>query len=265
MKYKPLLRFSIGLFAAIFLSFGLKACTPPTPPPPSTTLLVAAAASLQNALEELDPIFESANTSVKVDYNFAASTPLQKQIEQGAPVDIFISAATKPMAALQSKDLIVADSRRNLLSNTLVLIVPSDSPLQITDFAELTNPNIQKIAVGEPRSVPAGQYAEELFRNLKILEPLRSKFVYGNSVRNVLSQVESGNADAGIVYGTDAKISAKVKQVLVAPDRLHSPIVYPLAVIKTSRNAAIANTYARFLASEQAQAIFKEYGFGTNP
>lgn len=258
-------RFWIGLCAAIFLSFSLKSCTSSAPPPPSTTLLVAAAASLQNALEELDPIFESAHTNVKVDYNFAASTPLQKQIEQGAPVDIFISAATKPMTALQSKDLIITDSRRNLLTNTLVLIIPSESSVQLTDFDQLTQPTIQKISVGEPRSVPAGQYAEELFRNLKILEPLRSKFVYGNSVRNVLSQVESGNADAGIVYGTDAKISSKVKQILVAPDRLHSPIVYLLAVIKTSRNAAMANTYAQFLESEQAQAIFKEYGFGTDP
>jgi molybdate transport system substrate-binding protein len=259
-----MIRFWIGLFVAVFLSFGLKACTPPAAPP-SATLLVAAAASLQNVLEQLDPIFESANATVKVDYTFAASTPLQKQIEQGAPADVFISAATKPMAALQSKDLILTDTRRNLLTNTLVLIVPSNSALELTDFNQLTQSTVQKISIGEPRSVPAGQYAEELFRNLKILESLRSKLVYGNSVRNVLSQVESGNADAGIVYGTDAKISSKVKQVLVAPGSLHSPIVYPIAVVKTSRHSQVARIYAQFLESEQAQAILKEYGFGTNP
>ena len=116
--------------------------------------------------------------------------------------------------------------------------------------------------MGEPRSVPAGQYAEELFRNLGILERLRSKFVYGNSVRSVLGTVESGNADAGVAYATDARISDQVTQVATAPSSLHSPIVYPLAVVTASRNRRAAQAYAQFLTSGQAQAVFRRYGFG---
>lgn len=251
-----------GLLIALMLSAGWKMLTPISAGAQSTTLLIAAAASLQNALEEIDPIFEAAHSGVTVNYNFAASGPSQQQIEQGAPVDVFISAATKQMDALQDKGLILADTRRNVLTNDLVLIVPSNSTLGLTSFRQLTNSNIRKISVGEPRSVPAGQYAEELFKNLEILEQLRSKFVYGNSVRNVLGTVESGNAEAGVVYTTDAKISNRVKQVATAPSSLHSPIVYPVAVIKASRGQQAARAYVQFLSSQRAQDIFKKYGFG---
>lgn len=228
----------------------------------SSTLLVAAAASLQEALEEISPLFEQANPDVAINYNFAASGPLQQQIEQGAPVDVFISAASRQMDALQEKNLILANTRRNLLTNRLVLIVPENSTLGLTGFRQLTNSNVQRIAVGEPRSVPAGQYAEELFRNLGILEQLQSKFVYGNSVRNVLAAVESGNADAGIVYTTDARISNQVTQVATAPDDLHSPIVYPIAIIQGSRNVQSARQYVQLLQSDAAKTVFERFGFG---
>lgn len=228
----------------------------------STTLLVAAAASLQDALEELDTRFEATNPGIRVNYNFAASGPLQQQIEQGAPVDLFISAAARQMDALQQQNLIIAGTRRNLLTNSLVLVVPNGSRLGLTGFRQLTSASVRRVSVGEPRSVPAGQYAEELFRNLGILEQLRPKFVYGNSVRNVLSSVESGNADAGVVYATDARISDRVRQVATAPSNLHSPIVYPIAVVSASRNPQAARAYAQFLASAPAQAVFRRYGFG---
>jgi molybdate transport system substrate-binding protein len=166
------------------------------------------------------------------------------------------------MDALQEKKLIVTDTRRNLLTNSLVLVVPSNSSLGLTGFRQLTNSNVKKISLGEPRSVPAGQYTEELFKNLGILEQLQAKFVFGNSVRNVLGTVESGNADAGVVYTTDAKISDKVKQVATAPSNLHSSIVYPMAIIAASKNQQAARTYTQFLSSKQAQEIFKKYGFG---
>jgi molybdenum ABC transporter, periplasmic molybdate-binding protein len=260
MKKRRAIVFLSGL-VTLMLTVGLKIIAPPANAQ-STTLLIAAAASLQNALEELDPIFEKANSGVTVNYNFAASGPLQQQIEQGAPVDVFISAANKQMDVLQNKHLVLTDTRRNLLTNNLVLVVPSNSTLGLNNFRQLTNSNVRKISVGEPRSVPAGQYAEELFTKLGILEQLRSKFVYGNSVRNVLGAVESGNADAGIVYVTDAKISNQVKQVATAANNLHSPIVYPIAVIKASRNQQSARAYVQFLSSRQAQDIFKKYGFG---
>lgn len=262
MKRRRILPFIGGFLATMLLAIGFKAISPIPANAQSTTLLIAAAASLQDALEEIDPLFESANRGTKVNYNFAASGPLQQQIEQGAPVDLFISAAQKQMDALQQKNLILTDTRRNLLTNSLVLVVPSNSTLGLTGFRQLTNSNVKKISVGEPRSVPAGQYGEEVFKNLGILEQLQPKFVFGNSVRNVLGTVESGNADTGVVYKTDAKISDKVKQVATAPSNLHSPIVYPMAVIAASKNQQAARTYAQFLTSKQAQEIFKKYGFG---
>lgn len=262
MKRKRILAFLGGFLATLLLAISFKAVIPTPANAQSTTLLIGAAASLQDAMKEVDPLFKSAHPGITVNYNFAASGPLQQQIEQGAPIDLFIAAATKQMDALQAKNLILADTRRNILTNSLVLVVPNNSSLGLTSFKQLTNSNVKKISVGEPRSVPAGQYAEEVFKNLGILDQLKPKFVYGNSVRNVLGTVESGNADAGVIYATDAKISNKVKQVATAPNNLHSPIVYPIAVITASKNQPSARTYAQFLTGQKAQAIFKKYGFG---
>ena len=262
MQRRYILASLSGFLATLLLAIGLKIVMPAPAQAESTTLLIAAAASLQNALEEIDPLFESAHSEITANYNFAASGPLQQQIEQGAPVDVFISAATKQMDALQEKGLLVKETRRNILTNRLVLVVPSNSTLGLTSFQQLTDSRVKKIAVGEPRSVPAGQYAEELFKNLGTLEQLKPKFVYGNSVRNVLGSVESGNADAGVVYRTDALISDKVKQVATAPDNLHSPIVYPIAVIGASRSVNAAKTYVQFLTTDVAKSVFTKYGFG---
>jgi molybdate transport system substrate-binding protein len=262
MKRRRIISFMSGLLATLLLGIGFKVVIPTPANAQSPTLLIAAAASLQEALKEVDPLFKSANPGITVNYNFAASGPLQQQIEQGAPVDLFIAAATRQMDALQKNNLILTDTRRNILTNSLVLVVPSNSTLGVTNFKQLTNSNVKRISVGEPRSVPAGQYAEEVFKNLGILDQLKPKFVYGNSVRNVLGTIESGNADAGVVYATDAKISNKVKQVATAASNLHSPIVYPMAVITASKNQSTARTYAQFLTSQKAQAVFKKYGFG---
>jgi molybdate transport system substrate-binding protein len=232
---------------------------------PNQTLLISAAASLQNALVQVNPLFMQRYPNVKLKYNFGASGALQQQIEQGAPVDIFISAGKKQVDALQQKGLILSNTRRNLLTNRLVLVVPKNSTLGITTFRQLSQPSVKKIAVGEPRSVPVGQYTEELFKNLGILNSLKPKFVLGNNVRTVLAAAESGNVDAGVVYATDAKVSNGVRQVATAPSRLHSPIVYPLAVLKASQNSQAAQAYIQFLASAQARAIFQRYGFGVAP
>ena len=265
MQRRRTLAFLSGFLATLLLAIGFKVTTSVVVEAQSATLLIAAAASLQNAMEELDPLFEFANPGITVNYNFAASGPLQQQIEQGAPVDVFISAAARQMDALQTRNLISTDTRRNVLTNDLVLIVPRTSTLGLTSFRQLTNSSVSRIAVGEPRSVPVGQYAQELFTNLGILEQLRSKFVFGNSVRNVLSAVESGNADAGVVYTTDARISNRVRPVATAPSSLHAPIVYPIAVIRASRNQQAARAYAQFLRSSAAQTIFRRYGFGIAP
>lgn len=252
-----------GVAIAIILTAGFKLFTPISASAQATTpLLISAAASLQDALEAIDPVFEQANRSTSVNYNFGASGALQQQIQQGAPADVFISAATRQMDALQEAGLLLPGTRRNLLTNRLVLIVPSNSRLNLTSFRQLTNSTVRRIAVGEFRSVPVGQYAEELFRNLGILAQVQPKLVYANNVRGVLAAVESGNADAGIVYTTDARISDRVRQVATAPETLHSPIIYPIAVLNRSRNPQAARAYVQFLSSRQARIIFQQFGFG---
>jgi molybdate transport system substrate-binding protein len=227
----------------------------------NSKILISAAASLKESIADIQPAYSKAKRNITVNYNFGASGALQKQIENGAPADVFISAGKKQMDALQSKGLIITETRRNLLNNRLVLIVPQKAAA-ITSFEELTNSKVKKIAIGEPRSVPAGQYAEEVLKNLKILSEVKPKFVLANNVRQVLSAVETGNADAGIVYLTDAKTSKKVKVVVTAAENLHSPIVYPVAVLKTSKNVPAAKDYVQFLSSNEARVVFEQYGFG---
>ncbi|PSB16223.1 molybdate ABC transporter substrate-binding protein [filamentous cyanobacterium CCP1] len=258
----------LGLFIltlTLAIGCGGKILVPSSHPPvaPSVTLTISAAASLQDALEAIDPLFEQTNPNIQVNYNFGSSGTLQQQIEQGAPVDVFISAAAKQMNALQEQDLILSDTRRNLLANRLVLIVPQDSALALSDFRQLRDANISRISVGEPRGVPAGQYAEEVLKNLELAGELQPKFVFANNVRGVLAAVESGNVDAGIVYETDAKRSDRVKIAAIAEENLHQPIVYPIAVLQSSSNIEAAKTYTQFLLDTQARDTFQKFGFGT--
>lgn len=233
------------------------------PPAPTSTILVAAAASLQKALQEITPLYTKANPSQTINYNFAASGVLAQQIEQGAPVDVFIAAADKQMNTLQKKGLL-ASGKINLLTNQLVLIVPKQST-SLTSFRQLIQPEIQRISIGEPRTVPAGQYATEVLKSLGLLERVKSKFVLGNNVKSVLTAVETGDVEAGIVYITDAKSSDRVKVVAIADRKLHTPIRYPVAVLKSS-NSIAARQYVKFLQGKSAKAVFKKYGFGiANP
>ena len=225
-------------------------------------LTVSAAASLKEALGEIMPLYSKVKSNVAIRNNFGSSGNLQQQIINGAPVDVFISAASKQMDELQKKDLIVADTRRDLLSNRLVLIVPADKG-NAKELKDLTNASIERIAIGDPRSVPVGQYAEQALTKSELLQDVQSKFVLGNNVRQVLQFVESGNAQAGIVYATDAKTSTKVKVVQVIDAKLHKPIVYPIAVLQKSSNQSSAKSYLEFLSSEPAKTIFEKYGFST--
>jgi molybdate transport system substrate-binding protein len=228
----------------------------------TSTLLVAAAASLQKALQEVTPRYVQANPNKTINYNFAASGALQQQIEQGAPADVFISAAAKQIKALQEKGLLESGTQKNLLTNQLVLIIPKQTSVSLTDFKQLVLPEVKRISVGEPRSVPAGQYATEVLKNLGILEQVQSKFVLGNNVKSVLTAVETGDVDAGIVYITDAKGSDKVTIAATADQNLHAPIVYPIAVLKASKSLDEAKKYVEFLQSDSAKAVFEKYGFG---
>jgi len=223
-------------------------------------LLVSAAASTRDVLTEIQDIYQQSKANVNITYNFGASGALQRQIEQGAPVDIFISAARKQVDALEQKGLLLPGTRTNLANNRLVLIVPKNST-GINSFLNLTQTRVRRIAVGEPRSVPAGEYADQVFKKMSIFEQVKPKLVLANNVRQVLAAVESGDADAGLVYATDAKISNKVKVVVAADEKYHSEIVYPMAVIKTSKNIPAGKEFLNFLSSNQAKVILRKYGF----
>lgn len=246
----------ISIAAIVILFLLLASCSRPT----STVapLTISAAASLKDAMAEIEQLYTQ-QQPVTITYNFAASGSLQQQIEQGAPVDIFISAAATQMDALQEKGLIITDTRKNILSNQVVLIAPKNSKL-VSNFNDLTSARVQKIALGEPKSVPAGKYAQEVLTFFNIFNSIKQKIVFAKDVRQVLAYVETGNVDAGIVYITDAKIG-NVKIVAIAPENSHSLIVYPVAVIKASKNIDAAKEFVNFLSSKSANDIYQKYGF----
>ena len=229
---------------------------------PIDPLLIGAAASLQQVLQEITPLYQAKTTNQQIDYNFAASGALQQQIEQGAPIDVFISAAPKQMTALQQKNLLLAGTERNLLTNRLVLVTPKQGGIILKDFRSLVKPEIKRLAIGEPRSVPAGQYATEVLKNLGILDQIRSKLVLASNVKAVLAAVATGDVDAGIVYLTDANGSSQVTIAATADPQLHSPIVYSIAILKSTKSPAAAQHYVDFLQSPPAQQVFENYGFG---
>ena len=224
-----------------------------------TTLTVSAAASLKDALVETEAAYKQSHGNVAFANNFGSSGTLAAQIDQGAPVDVFISAAAKPMDDLVAKGLIVGGTRRNLWGNTLVLIAPLDSKLH--DFQGLTDRSIRLIALGDPASVPAGLYGRQTLVSLHLWDRLNAKFVLGKDVRQVLTYVETGNADAGLVYATDAMTASKVRVIASAPKSMHEPIVYPAAVVTGSRGEAAARAFIAYLAGSAAKAIFQRHGF----
>ncbi|MEN6390816.1 MAG: molybdate ABC transporter substrate-binding protein [Syntrophomonas sp.] len=232
-----------------------------TAPGQKASLTVSAAASLKDAMEEVKANYAKDNPNVTVTINFGSSGALEQQIENGADVDVFLSAATKQVDQLKAKGLTMDDTIKNLLGNKLVLIVPNDSKATITDFSGVTGDSIKKLALGEFKSVPAGQYAEEVFKKLNILDQVKTKAVYGKDVKEVLTWVATGNADAGVVYETDAKTSDKVKVIAVAADGTHTPIVYPATIIKSSKNVDAAKAFMAYLSGPQAKAVFEKYGF----
>jgi len=227
---------------------------------------VFAAASLTDALKEIDTAYTK-RSGVAVKESFAASSTLARQIEAGAPAQVFVSADTKWMDYLAQKGLIDAASRVNLLSNALAVIAPQDSPLgpraidASIDWPRLLGPD-GKLAVGDPDHVPAGIYAKEALQRLGAWHSLESRLARAEDVRGALTLVERGEAPLGIVYVTDARVSGTVKIVGVFPPSSHSPIVYPFAIVKGAAAPAV-QTYFRFLSGPEALAIYRRYGFAT--
>lgn len=222
-------------------------------------LTVSAAASLQDALKEIQTQYEKKVSNIKISFNFDGSGKLQQQIEQGAPVDLFFSAAEDKFQTLVTKGLIDQKEGKNLLGNELVLVVPKDSNLK--DFQSLKDEQVTKIALGTPESVPAGKYAKETLTHLNLWNDLQSKVIYTKDVRQVLTYVETGNVNAGIVYKTDALISKKVKIANTAQTNSHEPIRYPLGIVKATKHKKEVTAFYEYLQSKDAMAIFKKYGF----
>jgi molybdate transport system substrate-binding protein len=248
------------LVLASALCLGLSASAAP-PAQQKTELTLSAAISLKDALDEIARAYAVANIAATIHTNYGSSGTLQLQIEQGAPVDIYISASPKQMNVLAAGGLLLAGTRRDLLRNEVVLIVPQNSSARISSFQDLARPDVKQLALGEPATVPAGQYTKEVLTHFGIYGPVRAKAILGKDVRQVLTYVETGNVDAGVVYRTDALSSAKVKIVATAPEESHAPIVYPVAIIKDTKNPAAAKQFLAFLASRQAAAIFRRFGF----
>eukprot|EP00130_Batrachochytrium_dendrobatidis_P008316 XP_006683191.1 hypothetical protein BATDEDRAFT_92959 [Batrachochytrium dendrobatidis JAM81] len=226
-------------------------------------LTVSAAASLKDAMDVIQQTYEDENPEVTLQINYGGSGSLQQQISQGAPVDLFFSAAEDKFDLLVEEGNIMADDGIDLLGNGLVLIVPKDEPMMIAGFEELVKAEVDSISIGTPETVPAGAYAVETVENLGIWNNIESKIVYAKDVRQVLSYVETGNVSAGVVYKTDALVSDKVAIVETANSNTHAPIVYPVGIIKDSKHYEAAKDFYLFLQSEDALKVFSDYGFTT--
>ena len=227
-----------------------------------TEILVAAAASLKNAYEEeLIPMFEAQYQGVTVKGTYDSSGKLQTQIEEGLEADVFMSAAKKQMKALDEEGMIDSDSIVDILENKIVLIVPTGSDKGIQSFEDIVKAD--SIDLGDPASVPAGQYSEEALTNLGLWDQIQDKTSFGTNVTEVLNQVAAGSADAGIVYATDAASMAdQVEVVAEAPEgSLKTKVIYPVAVVKDSANTEVAANFVEFLTSDEAMKVFEAYGF----
>src|SRR5262245_28542253 len=225
----------------------------------SAEINVYAAASLTDAMKEIAANYEK-QSGDKITFNFAASSLLTRQITEGAPADIFFSADEAKMDDLQRAGLIVTETRRDLLSNSLVIVVPTESKLTIVLPEELIT-KAQKIAIADPRAVPAGIYTKEYLSGLGLWNKLESKIVPTENVRAALAAVESGNVDAGFVYMTDANISKKVKIAFSVPIEKGPAIRYPIALVKETKNRVAAANFLHYLQSDDARKLFERYGF----
>ncbi|MER3124409.1 molybdate ABC transporter substrate-binding protein [Bacillus pumilus] len=225
-----------------------------------TELVISAAASLQDALKEIETAFQKQHPNVTVTNNFGSSGALKQQIAQGAKTDLFFSAAEEPFDALVQSGDIDQEHIKDAIQNELVLIVPKDNSSSIKSFQDVKDIK-GKIALGTPESVPAGTYGKEIFTKLNIWNQVKKNAVYAKDVRQVLSYVETGNVEAGVVYKTDALVSKKVNIAAEANPDMHSPIIYPVGIVKGTEHLTEAKAFFQFLQSDTATSIFKKYGF----
>jgi molybdate transport system substrate-binding protein len=255
-RIKRLLRIVLLGMASLWTASPIQAQTP--------ILGVSAAASLADALKEVHGLYEK-KTGGKIELNLGASSQLARQIEEGAPADVFISADLAKLEGLEKKGLVNVATKENQLSNALVVVVPSDSMLQVAGGKTLAESSVGKIAFADPKAVPAGIYGKEWLTKLRLWDKVSPKVIATENVRACLAAVESGNVDAGIVYKTDAAISKKVKIAFEVPAGEGPLIIYPMAVLKESKHTDAAKLYLDFLDSPEAKAVFERFGFVVLP
>jgi len=247
-------RITICLFAAmVSMSWA------PTHACAETELLVSAAASLTESFKEIGKAYEAKIPGVRVRGNFAGSGTLLQQIAQGAPADVFVSADQETMDKAEKGGFLVSGSRMNFVGNGLVLITPVKM-VQVAGLADLKSARVQRIAMGNPSSVPAGRYAKAALEKQGLWEMLAPKCVMGISVKQALEYVMRGEVEAGFVFASDA-VAAKDRVRVAAEILTVPPIVYPVAVVAGSTHQAEALAFVRFLQTKEAQAILVKYGF----
>jgi molybdate transport system substrate-binding protein len=251
---------ALCLCAVLLALLGLPLQAPRAAADAPARITVSAAASLKDAFTEIGDAFKRARPDVDIALNFGASGALELQIEQGAPVDVFISASSDEMDKLAAKGLLSANTRVDLLRNELVLIAPRDSKV-VTGFGDLQRADVATVAMGDPRTVPAGAYAQQVLTSLGMYDSVKRKVVLATDVRQVLLDIETGSAEAGFVYATDAAISNRVRVVADAPPGSHQPVIYPGAVLRDSQHADAARSFLAFLQGPAARAAFAKQGF----
>ncbi|HEX3355429.1 MAG TPA: molybdate ABC transporter substrate-binding protein [Tepidisphaeraceae bacterium] len=222
---------------------------------------VAAAISLKESLEAIRPQYESSSGD-HLKFTLASSGQLESQIENGAPIDLFLSAARKQVDDLKKAGKSETGTEAVVAGNAMVLIVPASAKSAPTSFQDLANPKFNRIAVGEPKSVPAGQYAQQVIQNLKLTDQLKGRLIYGLNVRQVLQYVQGGEVDAGMVYLSDAQEAGQqVKVVATADPGWHQPIEYWGVAVKGAAHEDAAKKFLAYLQTDQAHAILKAHGF----
>lgn len=225
-------------------------------------LTLSVAISTKEAVEELGRAFGQAHRGVVLRYNVGASGDLQKQIEAGAPVDVFVSAGQRQMDELERKGLLVPGTRRVFARNVLTVVVPAGGGRDVTKPADLLGPRVTRIAIGNPRTVPVGQYAEESLRTLGLWERVQPKLVPAENVRQVLEYVVRAEVDAGIVYATDVGVRpGAVREAFRLPEDSYRPVLYPAAVVAGRRARPLAAAFVDWLAGPAGQAVLGRFGF----
>ncbi|MGI6732126.1 MAG: molybdate ABC transporter substrate-binding protein [Anaerovoracaceae bacterium] len=266
-------KFNLVAILLIILALSLTGCgdnghvaegdtseAPTSPTDEKVEVYISAAASLTDALTEIQKEYAK-ESNTQLIFNFAGSGTLQKQIQEGAPADLFISASEPHMNTLEEAGFIDKESRKDLLKNTLTLIATAEKEDVIKDLTALTSNDVESIAMGTPESVPAGKYAQEVFETLGIWDKIQPKLVLAKDVRQVLDYVDTGNVDCGLVYLSDAKLLETGIIVEDMPADSHTPVVYPAALIKDSAQREAAVKFYEFIQNDFSKAVFQKYGF----